>query len=101
MIADYASQELTMDGVNVFMVPGEGATYYPGDGSEQSVYSIHKSACIDLLNTNFRSYQNQIYADESAIVELVPEGSYLATAYDETEETIHDIYNGRSEDGAQ
>ncbi len=101
MIADYASQELTMDGVNVFMVPGEGATYYPGDGSEQSVYSIHKSACIDLLNTNFRPYQNQIYADESAIVELVPEGSYLATAYDDTEETLHDIYNGRSEDGAQ
>lgn len=101
MIADYASQELTMDGVNVFMVPGEGATYYPGDGSEQSVYSIHKSACIDLLNANFRPYQNQIYADESAIVELVPEGSYLATAYDDTEETLHDIYNGRSEDGAQ
>ncbi len=41
MVADFASQRLIMDNVNVFMVPGEGATYYPGDGSAQSVYSIH------------------------------------------------------------
>ena len=60
MVADFASQRLTMDNVNVFMVPGEGATYYPGDGSAQSVYSIHKSATVELLNQYCRPYQNEI-----------------------------------------
>ncbi len=101
MIADFASNRLTMDSVNVFMVPGEGATYYPGDGSSQSVYSIHKSATIDLLNMYFRPYQNEIYPDESAIVELVPEGSYLATNNDDTQENLGDISDGETQDGAQ
>lgn len=101
MVADFASARLTMDTVNVFMVPGEGATYYPSDGSGQSVYSIHKGATIDLLNGYFRPYQNQIYPEESAIVELVPEGSYLATDNDDTQENLADIHEGDSEDGRQ
>ena len=101
MIADFASQRLTLDSVNVFMVPGEGATYYPGDGSAQSVYSIHKSTMIDILNTYFRPYQNEIYAEESTIVELVPEGEYQATAYDDTQENLEDINDGDTDDGAQ
>ncbi len=101
MLADFAAQRLTTDSVNVFMVPGEGATYYPGDGSSQSVYSIHKSATIDLLNTYFRSYQNEIYPEESTIVELVPEGEYQATDYDNTMENLEDIHEGDSEDGQQ
>lgn len=101
MVADFASERLTMDSVNVFMVPGEGAVYYPGDGTEQSVYSIHKSATVDLLNAYFRPYQNQIYPEESAIVELVPEGEYLASNYDDTQENLSDIHEGDTEDGAQ
>jgi len=101
MIADFASERLTLDYVNVFMVPGEGAYYYPGDGSAQSVYSIHKSATVDLLNGYFHPYQNEIYVDESAIVELVPEGSYLSTVYDDTQETLEDINKGDTDDGAQ
>ena len=101
MVADFASQRLTMDNVNVFMVPGEGATYYPGDGSAQSVYSIHKSATVDLLNQYFRPYQNEIYPEESTIVELVPEGEYLARDYDDTQENLNDINKGDSNDGAQ
>ena len=101
MVADFASQRLTMDNVNVFMVPGEGATYYPGDGSSQSVYSIHKSATVDLLNQYFRPYQNEIYPEESTIVELVPEGEYLARDYDDTQENLGDINKGDSNDGAQ
>lgn len=101
MLADFAAQRLTTDSVNVFMVPGEGATYYPGDGSSQSVYSIHKSATIDLLNTYFRPYQNEIYSEESTIVELVPEGEYQATDYDNTMENLEDIHEGDSEDGQQ
>lgn len=101
MVADFASQRLTMDNVNVFMVPGEGATYYPGDGSSQSVYSIHKSATVDLLNQYFRPYQNEIYPEESTIVELVPEGEHLARDYDDTQENLGDINKGDSNDGAQ
>ncbi len=101
MVADFASERLTTENVNVFMVPGEGATYYAPDGSAQSVYSIHKSATINILNKYFRPYQNEIYPEESAIVELVPEGSYLATAYDDTQESLSDINDGETEDGAQ
>ena len=101
MVADFASARLSMDSVNVFMVPGEGATYYPGDGSSQSVYSIHKSATIGILNAHFRPYQNEIYPEESTIVELVPEGYYQATAYDDTQENLSDISDGNTEDGAQ
>ena len=72
-----------------------------GDGSAQSVYSIHKSATIDLLNGHFRPYQNEIYPEESAIVELVPEGEYLARDYDDTQENLNDISKGDSNDGAQ
>lgn len=80
---------------------GQGATYYPGDGSSQSVYSIHKSATIGILNAHFRPYQNEIYPEESTIVELVPEGYYQATAYDDTQENLSDISDGNTEDGAQ
>ncbi len=101
MLADYASNRLTLDSVNIFMVPGEGANYYPGDGTVQSVYSIHKSTTIDLLNTYFRPYQNEIYSEESTIVELVPEGEYQATAYDDTQENLEDISDGDTDDGEQ
>ncbi len=101
MIADFASSRLTMDAVNVFMVPGEGATYYPGDGTAQSVYSIHKSATIEMLNEYFRPFQNAITSEDSAIVELVPEGQYLATNNDDTQENLEDISEGDTEDGVQ
>lgn len=102
MVADFASARLSMDTVNVFMVPGEGSYYYPSDGSgSQSVYSIHKSTTIDILNEHFRPYQNEIYPEESAIVELVPEGSYQATGYDDTQENLADINEGDSNDAAQ
>ncbi len=101
MLADFASQRLTLDSVNVYMVPGEGATYYGGDGTAQSVYSIHKGETIDLLNGYFRPYQNEIYPEESAIVELVPEGSYTTDVYADTEEILQDISDGNTEDGDQ
>ncbi len=101
MVADFASERLTMDSVNVFMVPGEGADYYPPGYDYQSVYSIHKNATIDLLNGYFRPYQNEIYPEESAIVELIPEGSYQETSNDDTQENLADIHAGDSNDGKQ
>ena len=95
MLADFAAKRLTMDGVNVYMVPGEGIMY---DG--QAVYSIHKTETIDLINEHFRPYQNEMYYDESTIVELVDESNYIDT-YSDTEENLGDIHNGDTEDGKQ
>lgn len=95
MLADFAAKRLTMDGVNVYMVPGEGIMY---DG--QAVYSIHKTEAIDLINEHFRPYQNEMYYDESTIVELVDESNYIDT-YSDTEENLDDIHNGDTEDGKQ
>jgi anionic cell wall polymer biosynthesis LytR-Cps2A-Psr (LCP) family protein len=96
MLADFAANRLTLDSVNIFMVPGEGAMYW-----DQSVYSIHKNETIDLINEYFRPYQNQVYPEESTIVELVPEGEYLSTTYDGNQESLDDISNGDTEDGRQ
>ena len=95
MLADFAAKRLTMDGVNVYMVPGEGIMY-----EGQAVYSIHKTEAIDLINEYFRPYQNEMYYDESTIVELVDESNYIDT-YSDTEENLGDIHNGDTEDGKQ
>ncbi|MDO4155359.1 MAG: LCP family protein [Oscillospiraceae bacterium] len=95
MLADFASERLTMDGVNVYMVPGEGLMH-----EGQSVYSIHKTEAIDMINAHFRPYQNEMYYDESTIVELVEESEYEDT-YSDTEENLNDIHNGDTEDGRQ
>ena len=95
MLADFAAKRLTMDGVNVYMVPGEGIMY-----EGQAVYSIHKTEAIDLINEHFRPYQNEMYYDESTIVELVDESNYIDT-YSDTEENLDDIHKGDTEDGKQ
>lgn len=96
MLADFASKRLTMDSVNIYMVPGEGAMW-----RGQSVYSIHKGETIDIINGHFRPYQNEIYPEESAITELVPEGQYLSSLYNGNKENLDDISNGDTEDGKQ
>lgn len=50
MLADFASKRLTMDSVNIYMVPGEGAMY-----QGQAIYSIHKSETIDIINGHFQT----------------------------------------------
>ncbi len=96
MLADFASKRLTLDGVNILMVPGEGAMWY-----DQAVYSIHKSETIDIINGYFRPYQNEIYPEESSIVELVPEGQYLSNQYDGNRENLDDINAGDTDAGKQ
>ena len=96
MLADFASKRLTMDSVNVYMVPGEGAMY-----GGQSIYSIHKGETIDLINGHFRPYQNEVYPEESTIVEAVPEGEYLISGDNTEKENLDDISNGNTKDGMQ
>lgn len=96
MLADFASKRLTLDGVNIYMVPGEGAMY-----EGQSIYSIHKNETIDLINGHFRPYQNEVYSEESTIVEAVPEGQYMISGDNTVKENLDDISNGNTKDGRQ
>ena len=96
MLADFAAKRLTLDGVNIYMVPGEGAMY-----EGQAIYSIHKSEAIDIINAYFRPYQNQVYPEESTIVEAVPEGQYLGSEFNGNKENLDDISSGNTSDGKQ
>ncbi len=88
MLADFAST-LSMDDVQVNMVPGEGAKYYAPDGKEYDVYSVHKFETIDMLNAYFRPYQKIMTASMTSIVELVKNHTY--NVYDDTGTTLEEI----------
>ena len=96
-LADFGST-LSMENVQVNMVPGEGAWYYPSGvvdkASAQSVWSIHKSSTIKILNEYFRPYQNDMTEYDSAIVELVSEENYGTTGYEDTVDNLQDLQNG-------
>ena len=96
MLADFASKRLTMDSVNIYMVPGEGAMY-----QGQAIYSIHKGETIDIINGHFRPYQNEVYPEESTIVEAVSEGQYLSNEFNGNKENLDDISSGNTKDGRQ
>ncbi len=87
MLADLGST-ISMENVNIYMVPGEASMSYG-----QSIWSIHKRAALDIVNTHFRTQQVPLQPEQSAIVEWVPEGSYLSTLHDDTEQNFEDIYN--------
>lgn len=95
MLADLAST-ISLDNVQVNMVPGEGADYYPGgvvsESNKQSVWSVHKQATIDMLNQYYRPYQNDITVEQSALIELVD--NYLTTHNDDTSNTLQELQNG-------
>ena len=80
-LGDYAAT-IPMDNIMVTMVPGEGTMYTASDGEEYSVYSVHKQEMIDLLNENFRPYQNPLLLSQSSLVEIVNE--HLTDSYDKT-----------------
>lgn len=91
MIADFAST-ITLDAVQVNMVPGEGAWHYPPEHQKQSVWSVHKQATIDMLNEYYRPYQNDLLPEQSALVELVTD--YLNTYNDNTGDTLDELQDG-------
>jgi len=89
ILSDFATL-IDMDKVTVQLVPGEGA--YNGD---YSVWSIHKNATIDVLNKYFRPYQVDLGYYDLPITELVEEGNYVTNMYDENQDTLQDIANGK------
>jgi len=95
-LADFAST-LSMDKVKVNMVPGEGAYYEADDGMEYDVYSVHKKACIDMLNEYYRPYQHKLKMSDSAITEFVRNPT--DTTYDDTGNTLGEISEGEAPGG--
>ena len=92
MLADFAST-VSMENVQVNMVPGEGANYYPpGHTKAQSVWSVHKQATVDMLNQYYRPYQHDMILEESALAELITD--YLTTHNDNTSNTLEEIQGG-------
>ncbi len=91
MLAAFAST-LSMDNVQVNMVPGEGAWYSPDGHDSQSVWSVHKQAMVDMINKYFRPYQNDFTAEDSAITELVT--NYLNNSYNDTVDTLDELQQG-------
>lgn len=91
MIADFATT-VSMENVQVNMVPGEGADFYAPDGNNYSVWSVHKQAAIDMLNEYYRPYQNDLTLEESALEELVT--NYLTTHNDDTSDNLQELHDG-------
>ena len=91
LFADFAST-VSMENVQVNMVPGEGADFYAPDGNNYSVWSVHKQAAIDMLNEYYRPYQNDLTLEESALEELVT--NYLTTHNDDTSDNLQELHDG-------
>ncbi len=93
-LSDFATT-IGMEKITMYMLPGEGVNYYPENWKEYryySVWSIHKPATIDLLNAHFRPYYEDV--DDLPIEELVTEGNYLNTMYDDDSVDFQEIEDG-------
>lgn len=90
---------LSMDSVQVDMIPGEGTTkenpFIGVDGKEYSIYSIHKQETIDLINKYYRPYQMPLTGNgDTAIVEFYIDHHY--DNYDNKTETLDELLNGEA-----
>lgn len=100
-LSDFATS-IGMDRISMYMLPGEGYNYYPpmpSSGIEfYSVWTMHKQPIIRLLNDHFRPYL--VEEHDLPIPELVTEGNYRSTLYDEDSANFEDIGNGEGFDGS-
>ncbi len=98
-LSDFATT-IGMDKISMYMLPGEGTYYYPETPMEYdkySVWSVHKSAALQMLNTYFRPYFDPLV--DLPVEELVPEGEYQSTLYDNDQADLQDISDGDAFDG--
>ncbi|MCM1358269.1 MAG: LCP family protein, partial [Prevotella sp.] len=97
MLADFAAT-LSMENVQVNMVPGEGAKYYASDGEVYDIYSVHKLATLNMLNNYFRPYQKIMTSSDSSIVEYITD--YQNPMYDDTSDNLQDISDGDADNSS-
>ena len=93
MLADFGAT-LDLEQVQVHLLPGEGAWYYPSGHDRQSVWSIHKDAALEIINNNFRPYQLPLTADRSAMIELVTD--HLNNNNDNSSDNLEDVDTGNT-----
>ncbi len=86
-VADLASH-IDMANVNVFMLPGEAVM-----AGDQSVWTIHKAAALDVLNEYFRTQQVPLSEKKSMITEYLEEDEYQSTEYDDLSANLQEIDN--------
>lgn len=89
ILADFGGK-MDLDDVTVHMVPGEAVDDYNG----YSVWSIHKTAAVDLLNEYFRPYQSDLSYDALPITEIIESDYQTTDIYDDTQDTLQDIADG-------
>ena len=91
-LADLAGT-IDMANVNVLMLPGEAAM-----SDDQSIWSVHKSAALEMLNKYFRTQQIPLTAEKSMLTEYIEEGNYLSTEYDNMNANLEEIDENGSAD---
>lgn len=94
-LSDFATT-IGMDKITMHMLPGEGYKYYPPQPSQYpwySVWSIHKGPTVNLVNAYFRPYYEKLN-DLPLIEELVTEGNYVSTLYDDDSVDFQKIEDG-------
>ena len=99
-LSDFATT-IGMDKITMHMLPGEGYNYYPPQPSQYpyySVWSIHKGPTLRLINAYFRPYYQEL-DDLPLITELVTEGSYVNTLYDDDSVDFQQIEDGGTFNG--
>ena len=100
-LSDFATS-IGMDKITMHMLPGEGYNYYPPQPSQYpwySVWSIHKGPTVNLVNAYFRPYFAKV-DDLPLIDELVEEGSYVSTLYDDDSVDFQKIEDGGTFNGS-
>ena len=61
----------------IFLLPGE-----PAELDGQSLWSVHKRAALTLIDTKLRKRQPPMRYEDNPLTEIIPEGEYQSTAYD-------------------
>ena len=94
-LADFASS-IGMDRITMHMLPGEGYDYEPPNPQTEitsySVWVMHKQPVIRMLNDFFRPYFEE--EKDLPIADLLGEGHYLNTEYDEDYADFQSIGDG-------
>lgn len=82
----------SMDNIRIHMAPGEGVSHKDAANptKKYDVYTLHKEATAELLNTYFRPYSEPVPAEELGVNELKNTGSYN----ENTQDTLDDIAGG-------
>ncbi len=90
MICDFANT-VSMEDVTVKMLPGESLDV--GDVDDYAGWTLHEQETVQLLNDEFRPYQERLYEDDLSIIEV----KNTTTGYYDEGTNFDDIIAGKAE----